>query len=168
MVVFQFYLQSGKQKSRVGGGRKSLYFGQKLPGVKGSVRRCIVVMQQPVLFSPKFEVKSLHIFTQSPENVTVVCEVYCLACQDELFFNNPLDVKGNDEHALNFALHLPRLFRSRCVWTFGVRLMLPFRNTCLIISRVSAAMFPRFSQNLTHTRCRIHLEIAPGQIHGSK
>jgi hypothetical protein len=53
MGAFQFYLQSGKQKSRVG-------------GEKGSVRQRVIVMQQPVLLSPKFGVKSLHIFTQSP------------------------------------------------------------------------------------------------------
>jgi hypothetical protein len=27
--------------------------------------------------------------------------------------NNPLDGKENDEHVLDFALHLPRHFRSR-------------------------------------------------------
>jgi hypothetical protein len=30
--------------------------------------------------------------------------------QDELFVNNSLDVKENEEHALNFALHLSHLF----------------------------------------------------------
>jgi hypothetical protein len=40
--------------------------GQKFPDEKGSVRRCIVMMQQPVLLSPKFGVKSSHIFMQSP------------------------------------------------------------------------------------------------------
>jgi hypothetical protein len=29
-----------------------------------------------------------------------------LACQDEFFVNNPLDAEANDEHALQFALHL--------------------------------------------------------------
>jgi hypothetical protein len=27
-----------------------------------------------------------------------------LACQDEFFLNNPLDVKENDEHALDFSI----------------------------------------------------------------
>jgi hypothetical protein len=31
-----------------------MFFGKKLPGDEGSVRRCVVVMQQPVLLSPKF------------------------------------------------------------------------------------------------------------------
>jgi hypothetical protein len=35
---------------------------------------------------------------------------HCLACQDELFINNSLDVKENYEHALEFALHLSHLF----------------------------------------------------------
>jgi hypothetical protein len=34
-----------------------------------------------------------------------------LACQDEFFVNNPLDVKENDEHAVDFALQLSHLFR---------------------------------------------------------
>jgi hypothetical protein len=41
--------------------------------------------------------------------VTVVCGTDSLACQDEFFVNTPLDIKGNDEHALDFALHLSRL-----------------------------------------------------------
>jgi hypothetical protein len=64
------------------------------------------MMQQPVLPSPKFEAKSLHIFTQWPQSITAACGIGCLACQDELFVNHPLDAKENDEHALDFALHL--------------------------------------------------------------
>jgi hypothetical protein len=41
----------------------NIIFGQKFPGEKGSVRRCVVVMQQPVLLSPNFKAKSLHMFT---------------------------------------------------------------------------------------------------------
>jgi hypothetical protein len=59
-------------------------------------------MQQPVLLSPKFGVKSKHIFTQSPHNTTAVCGIDCLACQDEFFMNSPLDFKENDEHVLAF------------------------------------------------------------------
>jgi hypothetical protein len=64
-----------------------------------------------------------------------------LAYQDELFVNNPLDVKENDD----FALHLYRHFRSWWVWTFHVWLMLSSTNACLIIARVSVALFPRFA-----------------------
>jgi hypothetical protein len=72
------------------------------------VRMRVVVTQQPVLLPPKFRVKSSHIFTQSQQNVTVVCGIGCLACQDKY-----LDVKENVEDALDFALYLSRLFRSR-------------------------------------------------------
>jgi hypothetical protein len=82
-------------------------------GEEGSVKLWVVVMQQPVLLSPKFEMKPSHIFTQLPQKVTIICRTDCLACQDEFFVNNPLDVKENDEH----ALHLSRLFRSRWIWT---------------------------------------------------
>jgi hypothetical protein len=86
---------------------------KKVPGEKGSVKRCVVVMQQPVLLSPKFGAKSSHIFMQSPYNVAVTCGIDCLACHGEFFVNNQLDIKQNDEHALDFALHLSRLYRSR-------------------------------------------------------
>jgi hypothetical protein len=39
-------------------------FGQEFAGENGSMRRCVVVMQLEVLWSPKFKVKSLLIFTQ--------------------------------------------------------------------------------------------------------
>jgi hypothetical protein len=35
-----------------------LFFGQKFPGEKGSLRWRIVMMQQPVLLLPKFGAKS--------------------------------------------------------------------------------------------------------------
>jgi hypothetical protein len=43
-------------------------------------------------------------------NVTIICGIDCLACQDEFFVKNPSDVKENDEHALDYALHLSHLF----------------------------------------------------------
>jgi hypothetical protein len=33
-----------------------------------------------------------------------------LACQDEFFVNNPLDIKENCEHVLDFDLDLSSLF----------------------------------------------------------
>jgi hypothetical protein len=39
-------------------------FGQKLPGEKGSLRKCIVVKQHPDLLSPKFGAKSSRTFMQ--------------------------------------------------------------------------------------------------------
>jgi hypothetical protein len=37
-----------------------------------------------------------------------VCGIDCLICQDYFFENNPLDIKENYEHFLDFALHLSR------------------------------------------------------------
>jgi hypothetical protein len=65
-----------------------------------------------------------------------------LAYQDEFFENNSLDVKENDEHALDFAFHLSR--------HFPVRLMIASLNACLITASVTIAPFPRFAQNLLH------------------
>jgi hypothetical protein len=38
---------------------------KKIPDERGSVRQCVVKMQE-VLLSPKFGAKSSHVFTQSP------------------------------------------------------------------------------------------------------
>jgi hypothetical protein len=84
-------------------GDDSHVFGQKFPGEKGSLRQSVVMMQQPVLLSPKFRAKSSHNFMQSPQNVTVVCRLDCLACREEFFMNNPHDIKENDEQALDFC-----------------------------------------------------------------
>jgi hypothetical protein len=125
-------------------GRQSCCFGKKFPGEKGSVRQCGVVMQQPILLSPKFGEKSSHILMQLLQNLTTVCEIDCLACQDEFFVNDPLDVKENDEHAHGFALHISHLFQSAmhrachsntCVWLTGSS-----PNACLIIVRVSVIL----------------------------
>jgi hypothetical protein len=37
--------------------------------------------------------------------VTAACGIDCSACQGKFFVNNPLDVRENDEHALDFTLH---------------------------------------------------------------
>jgi hypothetical protein len=36
------------------GDESRVIFSQKLPGEKGNVSRCVIVMQQPVVLSPKF------------------------------------------------------------------------------------------------------------------
>jgi hypothetical protein len=46
-------------------------FRQKLLGEDGSVRRGVVMVKQPGLFSTKFGATSSHVFTQSPQNVAV-------------------------------------------------------------------------------------------------
>jgi hypothetical protein len=55
------------ETERYGGwGTTVIVFSKKFPGEKGSVRRYIVAMRQPVLLSPKFGAKSSHTFAQSP------------------------------------------------------------------------------------------------------
>jgi hypothetical protein len=48
----------GKKKSRVGGDDNHVAFGKEFHGGKGSVRRCVVAMQQPVVVLPKFRSES--------------------------------------------------------------------------------------------------------------
>jgi hypothetical protein len=42
----------------VGGDDSHIVFDQEFNGEKGSVRRCVFVIQQPVLLSPMFGAKS--------------------------------------------------------------------------------------------------------------
>jgi hypothetical protein len=87
-----------------------------------------------------------------------------LACQEEFFVNNLLDVKERDEHILDFALHLS------CIFFFG--LSEPSMPLSIHVGHttawVSDALFPRFAQNLLVLLCCIHREIASGQIHDLK
>jgi hypothetical protein len=54
--AFKFYLQSGKQeKVSWMGDASHLTFGHKLPGEEGSMIRCVVVMQQRLLFVAKVQ-----------------------------------------------------------------------------------------------------------------
>jgi hypothetical protein len=146
-------------------------FDQKFPIEKGSVRRCVVMMQQPVILSPNFRAKFSHISTLSPLHVTAVCGNDCLACHDEFFINNPLDVKENDEQAFDVGPHQSRRFLSAlnraCHSNTRVRLKLSSPSACIIIARISVALFPRFAQNLMLLLCRFLREIASGQIHNS-
>ena len=92
------------------GDNSNFVFCQRLMGKDGSVRRGIVMVKQPGLFSPKLGVMSLHFFTQSPQNFTVEPGIYSSACWDKFFVHNSLDVKESDDHALEIAFHLSGLF----------------------------------------------------------
>jgi hypothetical protein len=48
-----------------------IVFRQKLLGEDGSVRRGVVMVKQPGLFSPKFGGNAMAHFTQSPQNVAL-------------------------------------------------------------------------------------------------
>jgi hypothetical protein len=60
-------------------------FRQKLLGEDESMRRGVVMVKQPGLFSPKFGKTSSHVFTQSPQKVTVEPGIRSLACWDRCF-----------------------------------------------------------------------------------
>jgi len=61
------------------GDNSNFVFRQKLVGEDGSVRRCVVMVKQPGLFSPKLGTMSSHFFTQSPQNFTVEPGIHSLA-----------------------------------------------------------------------------------------
>jgi hypothetical protein len=61
--------------------------------------------------------------------------------------NNPLEVKENDEHSLDFALHLPHLSQSRWIGTFLLGGLL----FCLRVITVNAALIT--SDNLGQGGC---------------
>jgi hypothetical protein len=104
--------------------------------------------------------------------VKVVCGIDCLVCQDEFSVNNLLDVKENWGRAFDFALHMSLPFSLSAISGFSIQISVSSHvsapNACLIITRAFVALFPRFSQNLMHTGCRIHREIASGQVYDSK
>jgi hypothetical protein len=60
-------------------------FCQKLLGEDGIVRRSIVMVKQPGLFSPKFGGTSSHVFKQSLQNVAVEPGIHSLAWWDSFF-----------------------------------------------------------------------------------
>ena len=70
--------------SPVGGDDSHFVFCRKLLGEDGSVRRGVVMVKQPGLFSPKFGATSLHVFfKQSPQNIAVEPRIQSLACWDK-------------------------------------------------------------------------------------
>jgi hypothetical protein len=106
MAAFQFYLQSGKQ-TKVG------WVWLKIPWLK---RKCGMVHCHDATASSFVTNVQGKIFTHFHAvaiKVIVVCRIDCLACQDEYLVNNPLDVKENYKHALDFYLGLSYLFQSQ-------------------------------------------------------
>jgi hypothetical protein len=147
MAAFQFYLQFGKQR-KVGwvGNNSHAVFGQNSLIKKelwdGTLSSC-----NSEFFYRQSSRRSLRIFSRSGRKVSQnYVELILWATRTNSFVNNPFDVKENYEHALDFAFHLFRLFRSRWAWPFRVRLMLSSPNARLIIARVSVALFQRFAQ----------------------
>jgi hypothetical protein len=93
MAAFQFYLQSGRQKSRVGGEWHSHCFWSKIPWSK---RKCETVCCHDAIASSsvsKVRSELFAYFHTFAINVTVACGIDCLSCQDEFFVINLHDVK---------------------------------------------------------------------------
>jgi hypothetical protein len=85
-------------------------FRQKQLDEDGNVRRCVVMVKQSGLFSPKFGAMSSHVFTQSTQKVAVEPEIHSSACWDKFFVHNPLEVQESYNHAFNNAFQLSDLF----------------------------------------------------------
>jgi hypothetical protein len=131
------------EKIRVSGGRESCCFGQKLPHEKGSVRRCLIVMQQPVILPPKFGANFYTFAVKSHSSMR------------NWLFGLPIWILCERSPWCHRKL-------SACSWlccspvslfSVSVNLDFPctdhafFPNSCLIIARISFALFPRFAQN---------------------
>jgi hypothetical protein len=67
------------------GDDSGLVIRQKILGEDGSVRRDVVMVKQPGLFSPKFGTTSPHVFMQLPQNLAVRPGIHILACLDRCF-----------------------------------------------------------------------------------
>jgi hypothetical protein len=151
MVAFQFHLQSGKQK--------------KVMWVRDDSHVVVEMVWCHYATASSSVAKVWDaVFTHFHANITVVQGIDCLACQDEFFVNNPLDIKENDEYALDFVLHLSCLFLASVSMDFT----LSSPSTCLIITRVSTAPFLRCLQNLVLFLCWIHCESHHITSHNSK
>jgi hypothetical protein len=151
------HLQSRKQRkrrrlsqeSRVNGRRQPFCFFKTFRVGNESVKWCAILMQQPDLLSLNFWPKSAYNFKHSPQNVVVLCGVDCLACRNGSFVLNPLDVKGSDEHVLDFVFHMPSFSGLNELNIFIPSLMyglcLSSGNGCIIIVTISRSHFPEIT-----------------------
>src|SRR5215510_8032819 len=85
-------------------------FRQKLLGEHGRVRRGVVMVKQPGLFSSKFGVTSSHVFTQSPQNVAVESGIHSLTCWDRCFVLSQLLYRWRNKSEIVWIL--PRIFMA--------------------------------------------------------
>jgi hypothetical protein len=80
-------------------------FRHKVLGEDGSVRRRVVMVKQPGLFSPKFGTTSWHVFTQ---NVTIEPGIHSLVSWNK-FFVLPQPLYGRRQQSSSpeyFGYHL--------------------------------------------------------------
>jgi hypothetical protein len=96
-----------------------------------------------------------------------MCGIDYLDCQGQLFVNNPLYVKRNDEHNLDIALHVYRfLGLDEFELSLYAHDFSPQRlsNHCQFLRCTISEIFTKLYAVL----CRIHREITSGQMYDSK
>jgi hypothetical protein len=162
IVTFQFYFQFGKQRNRVGVDDNHVSFGQKFPGEK---RKCEIVCCCDSIAS-SFVVKIwgevfTHFCALTVKHHSSMQTL--LSGLPERILCEQFDVNENDEHALDFAHHLFSPFFASVSLDFLCMAYASFPEHLSNHARVSAALFPRFAQNLILFLCQIHR-----QIHYSK
>jgi hypothetical protein len=126
-LQFHFWKQEKVTGSQIKGVRwvgndNHLVFRQKLLGKNWSVRRSIVMVKQPGLFSPKYGATSSHVFTQSTQNFALEPRIHSLACLDQCF-------------ALTQLMYRWR-HQSGILWT-------PPRTYVKVVSKVKTEVFIR-------------------------
>jgi hypothetical protein len=152
------------EKSRVGGGRVMLFLVKKFPGENGSVRWCVVVMQQPVFLSSTFGA-CLRTFSRSRRKTSQqYAELNIWPARTNSFEQSPWCQRKWLAHSW--------LCSSSTSPFFGLGdFELLVYDSCFLpptASASSVSLFPRFAQNLMLFLCRAHREIASGQIHDFK
>ena len=82
------------------GDNSNFVFRHELVGDDGSVRRGVVMVKQPGLFSPKLGTMSSQVFTQSLQNFAVEPGIHSLACWKKFFVHNPLLYKWRHQSGI--------------------------------------------------------------------
>jgi hypothetical protein len=76
---------------------------------------------------------------------------FTLTCQNEFLVNNRLDVKEDDESALDFAFYLSRYFSVLMSKNFLFKAFGFFSESLSIHCQDLRPLFPRFAQNLYYS-----------------
>jgi hypothetical protein len=123
-----------------------LVFRQKLLGEDGIVRRDVVTVKKPGLFSPKFGATSSHVFTESPQNVAVEPGIHSLACWVRCFALPQLLYRWHKSRIF-FGYHLVHGYRNgsaaRCCrnvsakYLFFIIRSYSVLNTCIFFSTLN-------------------------------
>jgi hypothetical protein len=86
--------------------------GEKLTHYKGSLRGCILIMEQPIAPTPQFRLFLPNVPPQTAKNIAVELGVHGLAFGGKFMVYNPSNVEKHDEHVLGRVVAVPCLLRS--------------------------------------------------------